>query len=922
MLCVMLFAFNATACQKVPQVDPNTEYTVTFDSQGGEEIEAVKVLVNNLVEQPDNPRKEGHQFQGWALQDGTPYTFEEPVTSDLTLYAQWKIRSFTVSFQDPEGAPYAQAQTCDWGTQASEPDTANVQKEGYALKWYNLSSNAIWNFATDKVVSNTTLVYRYVTTKDSYTAADIATDFYPVQDRQNYGPENTGMVYEGEEGESVKYYYSSSALQQVVVNLELATADYSSVTIKAKPYNFKNWDWENGAYTDTVEGERDGGVFARWRAYIVTDLGGSVQWNDQATSGYNPAYYHADSTNLNADLFTITTDEDGWQVVTFDLMSLNFWAKGTTCYAFAWGWVNNNLGIEIDSITFNPVDKNAEYTATFVNTIGQPIEGIDAQTVKYNSLLTKPEKLADTESYKYTGEWVGVVDGEVFDFENTRVRGDIALMPERVIIADSWTGTAVARDFYNMYSALPTNPAVEVVNGAGNAVYVYYNGVTASGLQQIIIDELELSPADYRYYTITLRNVDPSSYEYKGTSGVTRARMYVYSDLGGSVSANNLSDKDSYYYDFNAVDLTKVTSPIDVSAPDAEGYVTVTVDLRATKDDGSYYFPYFVNATTLKGIGFGMLSSSMASEVKSVALLSELPANDGYTVTFVDEAGNAIEGIEAQTVPAGKVAAQPDNSLVPEKPGYEFGRWVDAEGNTFSFATQVAADVTLKPYYVESQLFTGTTVTLTGQQIVDSFIASHEHYGKTLTKLAKLTLDTNGNAVAKYGTYDANGVAAANANKAVSGLDLGIRIHEGSTVTFTFTAKTLVDATHFFTRFKASISFRGQDPATALVGGTSKNYFKYEPKTAANGVTSGGNDYISYTVNGTTMTVTLDLWAMRTYIGAFEDESINNNYVEGISLLLCQDVVGSGKGGGATKNAEELTFTSITFNDVLQSKQA
>lgn len=63
-------------------------HTVTFDTDGGSEIEPVEVTDTLAVARPENPVKDGKVFAGWKLA-GEPYDFGTPVTGDITLKATW-----------------------------------------------------------------------------------------------------------------------------------------------------------------------------------------------------------------------------------------------------------------------------------------------------------------------------------------------------------------------------------------------------------------------------------------------------------------------------------------------------------------------------------------------------------------------------------------------------------------------------------------------------------------------------------------------------------------------------------------------------------------------------------------------------------------------------------------------------------------
>jgi len=65
-----------------------TEFTVTFDSNGGTSVSSVVVTKDEKVSEPTNPTKDGYTFDGWYL-DGEKYDFSTPVTKDITLKAGW-----------------------------------------------------------------------------------------------------------------------------------------------------------------------------------------------------------------------------------------------------------------------------------------------------------------------------------------------------------------------------------------------------------------------------------------------------------------------------------------------------------------------------------------------------------------------------------------------------------------------------------------------------------------------------------------------------------------------------------------------------------------------------------------------------------------------------------------------------------------
>ncbi len=68
---------------------------VTFESNGGSEVPMQIVKVGNKVTQPDDPVKDGYTFAGWYKESSllNRYSFDQPVSQHMTLYAKWTSAS-------------------------------------------------------------------------------------------------------------------------------------------------------------------------------------------------------------------------------------------------------------------------------------------------------------------------------------------------------------------------------------------------------------------------------------------------------------------------------------------------------------------------------------------------------------------------------------------------------------------------------------------------------------------------------------------------------------------------------------------------------------------------------------------------------------------------------------------------------------
>ncbi len=65
------------------------EHFVTFDTIGGSHIETQRVKDGEKAVKPEDPERGADHFKGWSTEENSPYTFDEIVTSDITLFANW-----------------------------------------------------------------------------------------------------------------------------------------------------------------------------------------------------------------------------------------------------------------------------------------------------------------------------------------------------------------------------------------------------------------------------------------------------------------------------------------------------------------------------------------------------------------------------------------------------------------------------------------------------------------------------------------------------------------------------------------------------------------------------------------------------------------------------------------------------------------
>ena len=71
-------------------------YTVSFNTNGAGIISSQVVKEGAKATKPNNPSKSGYTFTGWTL-NGKAYDFNSPVSDNITLVANFKQKSYTIS---------------------------------------------------------------------------------------------------------------------------------------------------------------------------------------------------------------------------------------------------------------------------------------------------------------------------------------------------------------------------------------------------------------------------------------------------------------------------------------------------------------------------------------------------------------------------------------------------------------------------------------------------------------------------------------------------------------------------------------------------------------------------------------------------------------------------------------------------------
>ncbi len=156
--------------------------TVTFESNGGSAVDAQSVNYDEAATEPEAPTKKGYVFGGWYTDEALtePYTFDEDVQGDKTLYAKWN-EAVTVTFDAAGGETTDPASvTIARGTaignlpstrrgRATGDSTAS-DKDAYTfLGWFTADGKQV---NAETVFDADTTIYAHWSTNDSGNVPD------------------------------------------------------------------------------------------------------------------------------------------------------------------------------------------------------------------------------------------------------------------------------------------------------------------------------------------------------------------------------------------------------------------------------------------------------------------------------------------------------------------------------------------------------------------------------------------------------------------------------------------------------------------------------------------------------------------------------------------------------------------------------
>ncbi len=183
-------------------------YTVTFESNGGSDVDAVTQTFDSEFPAPEQPTLPGYDFAGWFLDDETflePFTFGT-MPLDTTLYAYWTPTNYTISFV-LDGGTLADGQTTSYTVEDDLVVFADPTRVGYTFEgWYDNSAfdGDLYVAINPNRMENLTLyakwsINQYTITFDAAGGSSVSsiTQDYGTTVTQPANPTKTGYTFQG-----------------------------------------------------------------------------------------------------------------------------------------------------------------------------------------------------------------------------------------------------------------------------------------------------------------------------------------------------------------------------------------------------------------------------------------------------------------------------------------------------------------------------------------------------------------------------------------------------------------------------------------------------------------------------------------------------------------------------------------------------
>ena len=131
-------------------------YTIDFETKGGTSIPSQTVEEGHLASLTKSPKKDGHSFLGWYLdEEGTrKFEYKNPIQGNMTLYAKWRVNKLLPEirlYSDRTVLPAGPVQSVKVTSATEQVQTGLYEGNGNWRYWNRLLS--VWNYLSEERVA-------------------------------------------------------------------------------------------------------------------------------------------------------------------------------------------------------------------------------------------------------------------------------------------------------------------------------------------------------------------------------------------------------------------------------------------------------------------------------------------------------------------------------------------------------------------------------------------------------------------------------------------------------------------------------------------------------------------------------------------------------------------------------------------------
>ena len=232
-------ASNITLYAKWTEVAEN-ESTITFVSNGGSAVAPLVAEEGSAISEPAEPTREGYTFVAWYTDNGTfenLYSFTTMPVDDLTLYADWTINEYTITFDSNGGSAVAPI-TQNYGTNVIEPSNPTASNYTF-IGWFTDVELLNQYTFTTMPGQNITLYAKWETviyttgfeTSDSFTAGTVYN--------------NTTIKYDGPISQQWGTYYGTASTTGPITGSMSMQMRFYTAAPSNLGYTFTNFSISN-----------------------------------------------------------------------------------------------------------------------------------------------------------------------------------------------------------------------------------------------------------------------------------------------------------------------------------------------------------------------------------------------------------------------------------------------------------------------------------------------------------------------------------------------------------------------------------------------------------------------------------------------------------------------------------------------------